>query len=546
MTRQKKDVVWVDMLLQCTDAQSSFHIQWLTVITVGTIYMALIVPYRNSFDVLERLSPFPIAARALELTCEVLFGWDIWVNWNLKDGLESLELYEKKQREAYHKERLWIDVIAAIPIDHFLSDFYQSPLLCLNRCLKLVNFPHYMREINRKVFEPTNYADYTFTLFVDFVGLVTMAFMIGEMANLYVSFISNEVEFRKNHIAVDLYLERWHITGKLRSRSHAFLSSLWSSHRGVSYQAIFDEIPQVIRTQTIMHIANLPLRVFINKVFRPFATAHPHDRDVEAITRAIAQNLKYEGYPRDECVLVEGSVSKEMYFVVKGYLLSTNGGQSDDAPELHYKKGDFFGEHGLLGYSVGVSTVKTVSACDLLSLSSEDLLEVILSRPLFQTALSIAIEGYRQLSKRARFIRPTSKQDDAKQAEDDWGEVLFRLLNARKKKWLVEALSFTAGDPDELFDEPWTASCLKPGQEVGLITISSPPTCVKVFENLLRLVATRGLLDTKNLHQSATQFQETLPIMTADLSRHHSASTSITEKSDNTKISSSNKLPYLH
>ncbi|OWZ23065.1 Voltage-gated Ion Channel [Phytophthora megakarya] len=623
MTRQKKDVVWVDMLLKCTDAQSAFHIQWLVVITVGTIYMAVIIPYRNSFDVLERLGPLPIAARALELTCEFLFGWDIWVNYNLKDGLASMELYEKKHRDAYQKERLWIDVIAAIPIDHFLMNFYQSPLLNLNRCLKLLNFPHYMREINRrsvayeknrlctlwillfvlmhwcacayfsiasgtgttngwdnwsppsnitdiswtsppqdllmlrflrgiyfastafikkgKVFEPTNYIDYTFTLCVDFIGLMTMAFMIGEMANLYVSFISNEVEFRKNHIAVDMYLDRWHITGKLRARSHAFLSSLWSSHRGVSYQSIFDEIPQVIRTQSIMHIAYLPLRVFINKVFRPFATAHPHDRDVEAITRAIAQHLKYEGYPRDECVLVEGSVSKEMYFVVKGYLLSTTSGNQAGVLERQYKKGDYFGDHGLLGYSVGVSTVRTLSACDLLSLSSEDLLEVILSRPLFQTALSIAIEGYRQLSKRALFIRPASTQ----KAEEDWGDVLFRLLSVRRKKWFEEALSFSAGDPDESFNEHWTASCLKPGQEVGLVAISSPAMCVDVFENLLRLIATRGLLDTKNLRQSAAQFQDTLPIMTADLSKHRSTTVSATDRLDSTKLSSSNKLSYL-
>ncbi|ETN15563.1 hypothetical protein PPTG_06809 [Phytophthora nicotianae INRA-310] len=631
MAQQKKDVIWVDMLLQCTDAQSTFHIQWLMIIAVGTIYMALIIPYRNSYDVLERLSPLPIVARALELTCEVLFGWDIWVNWNLKDGLESMELYENKQRDAYQRERLWIDVIAAIPIDHFLADFYQSPLLCLNRCLKLFNFPHYMREINRrsvayeknrlctlwillfvlmhwcacayfsiasvtstaktsddwdewtpprsatdtswtdppmeflmlrflrgiffsstafikkgKVFEPTNYADYTFTIFVDFVGLMTMAFMIGEMANLHVSYTSNEVEFRKNHIAVDLYLERWHITGKLRARSHAFLSSLWSSHRGVSYQAIFDEIPQVIRTEMIMHIANLPLRVFINNVFRPFATAHPHDRDVEAITRAIAQQLKYEGYPRDECVIVEGSVSKEMYFVVKGYLLSTTSGdQSEERRDRHYKKGDYFGEHGLLGYSVGVSTVKTMSACDLLSLSSEDLLQVILSRPLFQTALSIAVEGYREVSKITRSNRPTTTLDGTQRVEEDWGIVLFQLLRARRKKWLQEALAFSTGDADDSFNEPWTASCLKPGQEVGLVTLSSPSACVKMFEKLLRLIATRGLLDTKSLHQSTAQFQDTHPVMSADLSPQRTASMLTIEKTD-TRKGSLDKLSYLH
>ncbi|GMF32904.1 unnamed protein product [Phytophthora fragariaefolia] len=636
MSSKKKSVLWIDLLLQCTDAQSAFHVQWLKIIACSTIYMAVVIPYRNSFDALERLGPLPIAERVIELTCEVLFGWDIWVHWNLKDGLESMELYETKQRDAYQKERLWIDVLAAIPIDHFLSDFYQSPLLCMNRCLKLFNFPHYMKEINRrsvayeqnrfwalwvlffvlmhwcacayfsvasatsstdtvgiendwdswapprsaisiswtnqsfdllmlrfmrglffastsfikkgKVFEPSDHTNYLFTLFVDFVGLITMAFMIGEMANLYISYISNEVEFRKNHTAVDLYLERWHITGKLRARCHAFLSSLWSSHRGVNYQAIFDEIPQVIRTESILHIANLPLRAFINSVFRPFVTSHPHDRDVEALARSIAQHLKYEGYPRDECVLVEGRVSNEMYFVVKGHLIAST---STDRPEIlarpnqHYKKGDFFGEHGLLGYCIGVCTVKTVCACDLLSLSSEALLNAILSRPIFQAALSIAVESYRELCTRSRSAEASSAKEGTARAENDWGVELFRILGARRKQWLEEALAFKAADNDidESVNEPWTASCFKPGQEVGLVTISTPSSCVNVFEKLVRLIATRGMLDTRHL-LAATQFQDTLPVMAADLSSMAASNLSITEKSDSSKPSS-HKVPYL-
>ncbi|KAG1702315.1 hypothetical protein DVH05_010104 [Phytophthora capsici] len=609
--QQKSAGLWVDLLLQCTDAQSVFHVQWLRIIAAGTIYMALVIPYRNSYDLLDRLSPLPIVTRVLELTCELVFGWDIWVNWNLKDGLQSMELYESRQREAYQKERLWIDLVAAIPIDHFVSDFYQSPLLNLNRCLKLVNFPHYMREINRrsvayeqnrlctlwillfvlihwcacvyfsissttrqeegsgwdnwappqsslaiswenppldllmlrflrglffastvvlkkgKAFEPTTCSEYTFTLFVDFVGVVAVALMIGEMQNLYVSYMSNEVEFRKNHSAVDLYLERWHITGQLRARSQAFLSSLWSSHRGVNYQAIFDEIPPVIRTEAIMQIAYLPLRVFLNNVFRPFATNHPHDRDVEAITRGIAQRLKYEGYPRDEKVLVEGSISKEMYFVVKGHLISTSE-EGSEVTEQHYKRGDYFGEHGLLGFSVGVSTVQTVSACDLLSLSSEDLLQVVCSRPLFQAALSIAVEAYRELCKHSRQKRTA---ETSAKPEEEWGVALYRILTVRKKQWLEEAQSFNAGDGEDPVNEPWTVSMMKAGQEAGIVTISSACACVNVFEKLVRLIATKGLLDTANLHQTTAQFQPTLPIMTR--------STNATEKSD--KVTA-----YLH
>jgi len=127
--------------------------------------------------------------------------------------------------------------------------------------------------------------------------------------------------------------------------------------------------------------------------------------------------------------------------------------------------------------------------------------------------------------------------------------VLFRILDARRKLWLEEAVAFNASTEDgaEPVNEPWTVSCFKPGQEVGLVTISSPAACVKVFEKLIRLIATRGMLDTKNLHHSTAQFQETLPFMAADLktlATYRSNNLSLTEKSDSSKPSS-HKLPYL-
>lgn len=142
----------------------------------------------------------------------------------------------------------------------------------------------------------------------------------------------------------------------------------------------------------------------------------------------------------------------------------------------------------------------------------------------------------------------TSTKEDTTRAENDWGVELFRILDARRKQWLDEALAFKAADSesDEPVNEPWTFSCFKPGQEVGLVTISTPSSCVKVFEKLIRLIATRGMLDTKNLH-TATQFQETLPVMTADLATMtttYRSNLSMTEKSDSSRPSS-NKIPYL-
>lgn len=589
--------LWIDALLRCTEAQSAFHVFWLKVVAVATVFMALAVPYCISFDPRSRFGAFPVVLRAVELACELLFAWDIWLNWNMGDGAASMELYEQRHRQSYKNERLVWDALAVFPIDHFLSDFFRSPWLRINRCLKLINFSHYMDEIHRrsvayernrictfwilyfvcmhwcactyfsvswiavsgaatdsqaswnnwsapamflappvnaavewsllrffrsfffsataftkrgKTFSPNDWFEFIFSSAVAFTGLLAMAFMISESANLYASYISNEVEFRKNHIAISTYLERWHVSSRLKRRARTFLSSLWSAHRGVNYQMLFDEIPPKLRVEAVEFISSAPLDKFLSAVFRPFTTTHPHDRELKQLMHAINQQLKYEGYPRDENVLTEGSVSKTMYLVVKGHLVSRSvsnfiSGIRNDAEWL--TNGSYFGDQGLLGYSISRCTVKTVSACDLLSLSSEALLEVLLSRPLFKNALSIAVEAYRDMCKRERVA------DMPQCSEDEWGDVLFSILTKRKATWVEEALAMQDDDANE---EEWKTN--RGGREVGLMLARKPSDCVQLFEAMLQLIVARGVMfsSTESLRSTTSpHFQDNLPLMTA-------------------------------
>lgn len=611
----KESMLWIDRLLKCTEAQSPSHLFWLKIISFATIVMSAAIPYRNAFDSLERFGVLPVVERALEVACELAFAWDIWINWNMKDSSNSMELYERKYSKEYRKHYLWIDVLAAFPIDHFLADFYESPRLRLNRCLKLINFPHYMNEISRRsvsyertriwtvailclmlmhwcacayfivaeavgsldslsspweswappnellflsesatsttsvevlirrflrslffaaavlfkrgpVYTPDNGLELVFTIAAAVVGFFVMAFLVGEIANLYISSINNEVDFRTTHIAVDLYLERWQIGAKLKARCHAFLSSLWSSHRGVNYRAIFDEIPPVLRTEAVLHIAHAPLTGFNSAVFRPFATLHPQDRDMELLTHMIAQHLRYQGYPRDEAVVIEGSVSTEMYLVAKGMLISSVA--RDNAPSRSgsragttnssrtiltmYSAGDFFGEEGLLGYSVVQATVRTARACDLLALSSESLLQVLLSIPLFHAALGIAVASYRELCQRMR------EQGDV---SSEWGNVLLETLRQQKSAWvqdvLREASAGNEAEADDCSDEAWKVTGQKNGKWVGLMQLNTPAECIQAFERLVRLILARGIQNERvaSVHSSTAYFPDSLPVMAA-------------------------------
>ncbi|ETO66615.1 hypothetical protein F444_16300 [Phytophthora nicotianae P1976] len=286
-----------------------------------------------------------------------------------------------------------------------------------------------------RTFQPDTIFHFVFCIIVCFVGLLTMAFMIGEFANLFISYISNEVEYRKNHIAVEMYLARWKITGELRIRTQAFLSSLWSSHRGVDYQSFLEGVPVCIRTDSVLVIAQAPLNSFVSDIFRPLPRSENFNF-VEKLTQDIAQYLKFEGYPRDENVVVEGSIAKSMYFVVRGYLYSTSESQPNRTSS--YSKGAYFGEKGLLVCSVSACSIRTLRACDLLSLGSDSLLRVLQSHRVTKLAYEIATQAVQIVKSRERVTSSVTA------TETEWGEAVMAAI--RLKNTEVSATGSSAHD----------------------------------------------------------------------------------------------------
>ncbi|KAG2991180.1 hypothetical protein PC119_g18951 [Phytophthora cactorum] len=196
---------------------------------------------------------------------------------------------------------------------------------------------------------------YTFQITMSFIGLITMSFVIGELASLFISYIGLEVDFRKNHIAVELYLARLRVSDRLKTRTYAFMTSLWSSHAGVNYDELLEEMPRPIRAACVLHASKEPLDWFVMKVFTPICW--DGKSAIEAFTLSLAEQLRFEGYPRDENVVTEGSIVRAMYFVTKGHLNMQSNSLLDHPVGLG--AGSYFGERGLLGFSISAYTVTT-------------------------------------------------------------------------------------------------------------------------------------------------------------------------------------------
>ncbi|ETL41174.1 hypothetical protein L916_07795 [Phytophthora nicotianae] len=503
-----------------SEIQSPFYLQWMRLVSICTVYVAVMVPYRLTYDSLDRWNVIPICLRVFEALCEVVFWIDIWFQFHMRTNQAAMELYEQDQLVGYKRERLAFDLAATFPLDHFVTSFVSGSnrlmlwkWLRLNRCLKVANLVYYRNEITRRsvsyeinraqtlwllyllamfwtscayfavsiydgfgtewqnwlpsssliaedpssdllmlrlfrglafavtafvkksrTFVPASQINFAFAIVISFIGQLVMALMIAEMANIFLLYIDNEVQFRKNHLVVERSLARWKVSTTLKRRADNFLTSWWSSHAGVDYQLIFDELPASVRTEGILAIVKEPLGLFVHHVFRPLLhegegeinnkeqkaeeTENPIQPNCGAkfqlgnLTYAIAKCLRFEGYPRGENVIVEGSVCKAMYFVVRGYLLSKSVSNSEMYPVSRFRGGDYFGENGLLGHSVSLMAVTTMRACDLFVLNSDHLLQVLQSHSYFSLVLATAQLAVSRKKTTAEFVADWLRSDD--------------------------------------------------------------------------------------------------------------------------------------
>ncbi|KAG1691984.1 hypothetical protein DVH05_025963 [Phytophthora capsici] len=489
------------------EIQSPFYLQWMRLVSTCTVYVAVMVPYRLTYDSLDRWNIIPVSLRIFEALCEVVFWVDIWFQFHIHTNQAAMELYEQDQLVGYKRERLALDLAATFPLDHLATSFSSGPgrlLLCkwlrLNRCVKVANLVYYRNEITRRsvsyevnraqtlwllyllamfwtscayfavsiydgfgtewqnwlpssvldsddpspeflmlrlfrglafattafvkksrTFVPASQLNFAFALVISFIGQLVMALMIAEMANVFLLYIDNEVQFRKNHLIVERSLTRWKVSAALKRRADNFLTSWWSSHAGVDYKLIFEDLPASVRTEGILAIAKQPLGLFVYRVFRPLLRDALNDVvqrgsggeevtnfgarfHLDNLTYSIAKCLRFEGYPRGENVIVEGSVCKAMYFVVRGYLLSKSVSNSDMYPASRYRGGDYFGEIGLLGHSVSLMTVTSIRACDLFVLNSDQLLQVLQADPYFSLVLATAQLAVREKKTTAEVV----------------------------------------------------------------------------------------------------------------------------------------------
>ncbi|KAH7463702.1 cGMP-gated cation channel alpha-1 [Phytophthora ramorum] len=324
---------------------------------------------------------------------------------------------------------------------------------------------------------------FLFAIVVCFAGLMVMAFMIGELASLFISSIDNEVNYRKNHIAVEHTMARWKVSAALNARVHVFLSNLWSSHRGVIYQQVFSTLPAQIRLETVVHIVDLPLQALLFQVFRPLVQGD--GPSLTRLTHAIADQLRFDSYPSGEHVLLEGRMPEGLFFVVSGQLVATTKAQGPEHPIAQYMRGDYFGERGILTHSMSKMSVQTQMPCDLFLLSTYSLIS-ILSADEFFSIVQITMESlFHSLLRRQS--RPGGRYPFP-MPPHVWEQHLRTALQRQRLKWAMnssEAKSSTSSKGEVLWSKLLTSV---------LDTSDSPLSCFQLFRPFIEMAGPKGEL----------------------------------------------------
>ncbi len=97
---------------------------------------------------------------------------------------------------------------------------------------------------------------------------------------------------------------------------------------------------------------------------------------------AVARLFAAENFPRERLVFQEGDVGEKFYIIVRGRVSVSRMGVSGQEQRLAIlEDGDFFGEVALLKRAPRTATVRTITDCVLLSLSTDHLTRIFEEHP---------------------------------------------------------------------------------------------------------------------------------------------------------------------
>ncbi|MFT5137136.1 MAG: hypothetical protein ACI8XV_002173 [Arenicella sp.] len=221
---------------------------------------------------------------------------------------------------------------------------------------------------------PNRNVEYLFASLAMLLGASLYAYIIGNIASLVSNLDSAKASFSSRVEAVTQYLHYRHVPQDLNGRVRDYYEYLWARHRGLKEDAFFDDLPQPLRLDVLLHLT----RDLLEKV-PLFKFCSPSLRNVLLMT------LKTQTYSPDGHIVREGEVGKEIYFISRGQAEITSDEGKNNYGML--EGGDYFGDLSLILGEQRTASVKALTYCEVFILTGDDFNRIKNEYPEFKEVL---------------------------------------------------------------------------------------------------------------------------------------------------------------
>ncbi len=203
---------------------------------------------------------------------------------------------------------------------------------------------------------PNRNIEYLFTMVVMLLGASIYAFIIGNIASLFVSLDSAKANFWNRIEAVNQYLRSRLVPQDLNEQVRNYYEYQWARRRGLKEDALLDDLPVPFRLDILRHLT----RELLEKV-PLFKYCSP------ALRNVLLMALKAQTYAPEGYIVREGEFGKEIYFISQGEVeIISNEGENNHGT---LGDGDYFGDLSLILREKRTASVRALTYCEIFILT---------------------------------------------------------------------------------------------------------------------------------------------------------------------------------
>ncbi|MEO5581749.1 MAG: cyclic nucleotide-binding domain-containing protein [Saprospiraceae bacterium] len=257
----------------------------------------------------------------------------------------------------------WFRIRTVLPVDDVAHEYIKALYWCTTT-ITTIGYGDIVPNLHRNI-------EMIYTMIVEFMGVATYGYLIGNIANLITNIDLAKTRHRDRVDSVATFMKSKKMPKRMQERIFDYFNYLWATRKGYDHAAILSDLPESFKYE---------FTLFLNK---SIIEKVPMFKDAEpSLLQEIVICLKPCIYTPGDSICTYGDIGDKMYFINKGSVevISQDGTQRFAI----IGEGDFFGEISLILRHPRNATIRAIEYCDLYSLDKESFDRVASHYPEFE------------------------------------------------------------------------------------------------------------------------------------------------------------------